>query len=339
MKKGDTAADDPATIYLPPHFSQKTIHKMFVTACETRVDAFLQDEEITIEELHERRDPFPDGIRYDKLMTYSYSGFRAQWRESFRHVRFFHAVWGECDKCRKFQVGAYGRRHANSSAPVHEEEQQEDGELDLSDMDLSDIEAEEEEEGIDGRLDSELLERTALLRLDAAENEEQVEEVLTHFNHHRERQNEEWNEHLAHAQERRHGYSSELHRSRTEYAECKNEQRAPEDYTPHFTFDFAASLWLPEDIEKVTAFDFNNIRRVRCFGVLDDGAKHQCNFLFWEYYTTGNGNSTISLLDKYVIAGVCINNFVKLFPLTYINHICSQILARALSPEALPLAI
>lgn len=296
VKKGDTAADDPATIYLPPHFSQKTIHDMLVATCKKTVEDFINDEDMTMDELQSLRDSFQDGICYDKLMTYSYSGFRTQWRKFFRHVRFFHAVWGECDVCRKFQVGAYGRRHVNSSAQEIESEKEDEEEVEeegeVEHMHFSDDDEEDE------LLDAELLERTARARLDTAENEEEVEEVVTHFAHFRERQNEKWNEHLAHAQERRHGYSDELHRSRTEYTEWKNEQRSPDDYVPHFTFDFAASLWLPQDIEKVTAFDFNDIRRVRCFGVLDDGAKHQYNYIFWEYYTTGNANTTISLLDK-----------------------------------------
>ena len=129
------------------------------------------------------------------------------------------------------------------------------------------------------------------------QRQEEREERIGRVIHHREVANSEWKEHLEHAQEFRHRYSDERRRAKEEYDKVKEGLLAEDKYVPHWTFDFAASR-LPQDIEKPVAFDFNQLRHVRCFGVMDDGKRMQTNYLFWEYYTTGNANTTISLLDK-----------------------------------------
>ena len=241
------------------------------------------DERPLIEDEH-FEDVFPAHAKVSELRAWSYSNFCVQWKKHFSHVRFFHRVWGVCDFCRKRQV----------LAPRHRVNADSD---EMSDSDEEEMDESEEE----------ISERAARMAVDSAlelsddpsveevnNAMERVSQVIEEQVHHREVRDQEWMDHLDQAWESRKTYKRAI------ISMISEGRMRVEDHIPHITFDFAASLPLPNELERATAFDFADVRRVRCFGVLDDGKKHQHNFLFWEYISTGNSNTTISLLDKYV---------------------------------------
>lgn len=306
MHHGDTAADNPNTLYLPPHLSVRRIHKKFKNVCKQEarrraVDAgeVTSDDEDIMEDdstlLYLRtREIFDENMNVRELQYWSYTNFCKQWRKYFKHVKFFHTVWGQCDVCRKFQAGV--QRVRVNREVAHDKNENRNR------IDTQEEENDNEQQQNEAMQVVDYLEAEARCAIDAAaeQDEDEVIRVSEHYQQHRERRNEEWSEHLNHAQELRHYYKNELDRSTEICRRVREGELNEEEYVPHFTFDFAASLWLPQEVEKETAFDFNDIRNVRCFGIREDGQKFQHNQVFWEYITSGNANSTISLLDRYL---------------------------------------
>ena len=174
VRQGHRAGDDPDTIYLPPSCNKTKLWSMFTERCSIEYNqrkyflclllfvstsllsvdaAVLEDEDVDLHlDLDRERPP-----NYEQLRHWSYPNFCKQMKTHFSHVRYFHAVWGECDKCRKYQAGL-GRLQANPASGdrlsifqdeeqaqrVNSDSEEDEEELRLEEMDLGDNEEEVE---------------------------------------------------------------------------------------------------------------------------------------------------------------------------------------------------
>jgi len=72
------------------------------------------------------------------------------------------------------------------------------------------------------------------------------------------------------------------------------------EYVESYTFDFSAPLRVPQTPHLPSVCDFTTTRSVRMFGVRDNANGKMVVYLFWEYLSTGNPNSVISLLNDFL---------------------------------------
>ena len=107
-------------------------------------------------------------------------------------------------------------------------------------------------------------------------------------------------EHLQLAQHERDYYNTSI-------SLAKEEQLKSEPNLKHITFDFAQQLELPQHTRQVGPLYFKSRFRVQLFGICDEAARHQVNFIFHEGETIGQDgarchgpNSVLSMVDFYL---------------------------------------
>ena len=76
------------------------------------------------------------------------------------------------------------------------------------------------------------------------------------------------------------------------------EQPCEQPVTQHFTFDFAQQLELPYHTRQVGPIYFKVRYCVQCFGICEESAPQQCNYLFHEAQTVGqDGKSAMGQMQ------------------------------------------